>query len=158
MTAAAGKPPVWFWLAWPALSLWAAYSVRDLPTWHLALVPLVLGGLWLFARRRGAVQRWLASVFMAAVVASVVLLVAVPVRVETRQDLNSVTFGWPLGWLTQDLTTLDPPLPYDQRPATLGQAADAKVSHLAWAGDIALLAVPAAAVLALWSRRPSRSR
>lgn len=157
MTRGGERPSAWFWVAWPALSLWGAYNVRDLPTWQLSLVPLVFGGLWLSVRGRRAVHRWFAYVFMAAVLASIVALVVVPVRVESRQDLTAVTFGWPLGWLTQDLTTLDPPFPHDQNPASLDQAAGATVSYVPWAADIALLAIPGAAVLRLWTRRPSRS-
>jgi len=154
--SSSSKPPRWFLVLWPITALWALYMLHDWPTWQVAPLPLLLGGLWLLARRWSGTQRLLTTAFIAAVVASVVVMQFDTVQVTSRQDLESVTFGWPVGWLTQDLTTLDPPLPFDQGPATLDQANRTQVSYAGWVATIAAFMVPATAVL--WFVRRKRER
>lgn len=41
-------------------------------------------------------------------VGAVFFLIAGSVTVESREELRDATFGWPFGWVTQDLTRYDP--------------------------------------------------
>jgi hypothetical protein len=58
--------------------------------------------------------RWSVAVpfsFVAALVVNAVLTFMDTARFRTESELNTLTFGSPLGWLTQDQSALDPPFP-----------------------------------------------
>ncbi len=64
---------------------------------------------------RTAVRKGLRSVLVSYVcllplgaVGAVFFLIAGSVRVASRDELGQATFGWPFGWVTQDLSRYEP--------------------------------------------------
>lgn len=90
-------------------------------------------------------------------VASVVVLMVVPVRVETAAGLREVRFGWPFEWLSQDLGYFAG----DALPAIYYATEAARTTDVvavAWLACVALFALLAVGIVGTWRRlRPAPS-
>jgi hypothetical protein len=56
---------------------------------------------------------WGLVTLMAAAAFVVLSLFFGSVHVTDASQQSSLMYGWPLGWITQDQSSADPPLPYD---------------------------------------------
>lgn len=52
------------------------------------------------------------AAFLFSLIVVVASALSGEVLVDNRADLHSVDFGWPIAWVHQDQSSLDPPLPF----------------------------------------------
>jgi hypothetical protein len=67
--------------------------------------------------------------------------------VTNASELGDVTFGWPLAWVSQDLTALDPLLPADMGMNSPWEHPITDIRWLALTADLTALGVPLLAVV-----------
>ena len=135
--------PWWFWVAWPLVSLASIVAAIGWPMQEAALLPLLLGGLWLIGRHGSPSVRRVVNALIIGTSASVLLLYLQTAQVSYLGGLDAVQFGWPVNWLTQDQTWTDPmSYPSEQGVGAIGET-PASVNYLLWLVDIALLSAAA---------------
>ncbi len=103
---------------------------------------------------------WLLTSLLGLVLALTVTLVVSWLQTALITDaaqLGSVTFGWPFGWITQDLSSLNPPLPYRLSMGSPFQFPVREFRVLALLANLALVWVPFVA-LAQVVRRSNQRR
>jgi hypothetical protein len=112
-------------------------------------------------RRTNQAVLWLLAGLLGLVVAFAIVLALTwsqTVNVTAPAQQKALTFGWPLGWVTQDLSSMDPPMPYDM---SMGSPWEHPVTNVRWAPlglDLAAFWVPFLAVVYAVRRSVERPR
>jgi hypothetical protein len=92
-----------------------------------AIVSVALAGGWFVSRRLSRRSGLALAAAISGFLLTIVIGLTQQVSVNDRHDLETVEFGWPLPWFSQNLSHLDPPFPARVRAEEFPDSQDTKV-------------------------------